>query len=339
MLLGWRRSFWKSFWFALLRVRVDKRARTAVVSAAYFLTWILIEVWLVFLVPAHEGHGVFQMMFNGFIAVTGLLAARLISRSNRKQGELLNFSITGQTPRQLPEPDSQRVRHYLEIRAAIIASLLARGASEIYLATHEIPIGAEIVTRQIQNSALRGLGIWEELCPAEKELVICRDGTWTEDQRTTVINWCEQLRLLRWTLRMDNELVPLAHQPNIDFSIARMSQGKGSKPMRSTWDLREEREISLAYFARVVAELNARSLQLGDSSELNWTRAFRENLLGGSTDYLARSQTVADLDEGALRTLGLVAKERANYAGYLVDQLSSPEPLRFLDWWHRNAPK
>jgi hypothetical protein len=338
MLLGWRRSFWKSFWFAILRVKVDKRARTAVVRAAVLLTWILVELWLVFLVPSHEGHGVFQMIFNGFIVVTGLIAARLTSRSNRKQNELLNFSITGQIPRQPPEPDSQRVRHYLETRAAIIASLLARGAGEIYLVTHEVPIGAEIMTRQIQNSALRRLGLWEELDPAEKELVFCTDGTWTEDQRKTVISWCEQLRLLRWTLRMDSELVPLAHQPDIDFSIAQMSLGEGSKPMRSTWDLREEREIALAYLARVVAELNARSL-LDDSSELNWARAFRENLLGGSTDYLARSQTVADLDEGALRTLGSVANERAKYAGYLVDQLSSPEPLRFLDWWHSNAPK
>lgn len=299
---------------------------------------ILVEVWLWLVVPARQGRKVSQMMFDGLMLVTGLLAAGLISRSNRKQSELLNFSITGKLPRQSEDLDSPSVRHYLETRAAIIASLLARGAGEIYLATHQVPVGAEIVTRQIQNSALRNQGLWEELEPAEKELMIGADGTWTDGHRAAVIGWCEQLRLLRWTLQLDNELVPLAHQPKVDFAIAQMSRKSDSKPMRSTSDLRVERDISIAYVARVIAELTARSL-LVENPERQWTKKLRENLLGQSTDYLVGSQTVADLHERELRALGLVANERAKYAGYLVDQLSSPEPLRFQDWCNAHGPK
>jgi hypothetical protein len=313
----WRRSFWKSLWFALLRSREDKRARAAVFGIVLLLVWIVAEDWLVFILPASDGHGAFQTVFNGFVVATGFIAALLLRRANRKQDELLNFSITGRNPRQLPEDVSPEIHRYPGERAVILASLLARAGGEVWLEHHELPPGAEVVTRQVQNTLLRQIGLWEKLEPTEIALVSAADGLWTAAQRMEVITWCEQLRLLRWTLGMDAELMPLAHNPQVDYSLARdLLQGEAAarsgKPIRASWDLRGERDLALEYLARVLAEFKGRSL-IADSVELDgWADELREKSLGASVDYLAGSKTIGELSDEPLRLLGLIATHARN---------------------------
>lgn len=327
----WRPLFWRSLWFSVLRSREDKRARVALLSFALALGWIVAEVWLVF------GHGAFQTVFNGFILATGFIAFLLLRRSNRKQNELLNFSLVGRDPRQVPEGISAEARRHLEERARIVASLLARGAGEVHLESHELPPGAEVVTRQIQNTALRRMGLWEKLDSTEAALVSAPDGFWTSAERMQVVTWCEQLRLLRWTLRIDAELIPLAHFPRVDFSLVHdLLQGSAAvrpgRQIRASWDLRGERDTALEYFARIVAELKSRCL-IADSFELDgWADELRKKSLGASLDYLAGPRTIGELSDGALRLLGLTAHARGQYAGYLVDLLSGSEVVPFAEW-------
>ncbi len=190
-----------------------------VFGIAGVLAWVLAEAWMVF------GQGVDQMVFNGVMVGSGVIAALLFRRSNRRQDEVLNFSITGRKQEQLPQDVSPGILLYLDERTAILASLLSRGASEIYLEHNELPLGAEIVTRQIQNTLLTQKGLWEKLDPTEKALASAADGRWTAEHRAEVRIWCEQLRLLRWTLGIDAELVPLAHNPQLDFSLAQYNCG------------------------------------------------------------------------------------------------------------------
>jgi len=302
-----------------------------VLGIAGLLVWGVAEAWLVF------GQGVGQMILNGFVVGTGVIAALLFRRSNRRQDEVLNFSITGRKPQQLPETVSLRVLVYLDERAAILASLLSRASSEVYLEHNQLPPGAEIVTRQIQNTLLRQKGLWEKLDPTEKALVSAADGLWTAEHRAEVLVWCEQLRLLRWTLGIDAELVPLAHNPPVDFSLAQYRlQGteiaQSGKRIRASWDLRGEQDIALEYFARVVAELKGRAL-IADSAELDgWADEFREKSLGASVDYVVGPKTIGDLNEGPLRLLGILAHARSEYAGYLVELLSGGDVVPFAEW-------
>lgn|SRR6185312_2727613 len=104
------------------------------------------------------------------------------------------------------------------LRNAPRSSLLARANSEFYLATHELPLAP--TTRQVQNELLRKLRLWERLDEHELALVTRADGLWNEAQRAEAIAWCEQLRLVRWVFRIDAEIVPLAHNPGVDFSLS-----------------------------------------------------------------------------------------------------------------------
>src|SRR5581483_945661 len=119
-----RKTLWKNIWFSLLRSRRDKRARKTVLAIGLFVIWALVELWIVFVLPRYEGQRGFQLVFNVLIAVSGFAVSRVIRRSNQRENNLLNLSITGRDFRPRAEVSLQ-VRDYLADRAIINASLLA----------------------------------------------------------------------------------------------------------------------------------------------------------------------------------------------------------------------
>ena len=290
-------------------------------------------------VTSATGGGIWRAAFYTFIFGSGTIAAILMRRWHRKQDELLNYSLTGRS--RLHSQDASdtppEVRTYLEERLLIVASLFARGASEIYLQHNQPAPGLEVVTRQIQNALLREHGLWHKLEQAEAEMASAADGRWTVEQQTHIPMWCEQLRLLRWTLGVDAELVSLAHSPTLDFSLSgeilRWEKITwSSKPVLKSWDVRVQRDTAMEYTARIVAELKARGL-IAESPELEgWADEFRAKSLGASTDYLAGTRTIGELDDDALLRLGSFAAARERYAGYLVDLLNAVQPFPFSTW-------
>ena len=287
-----------------------------------------------FLLPLRARGAGWLFAFYGLIFTSGAVAVFVLRRSHRKQNDLLNYSLTGLNPRPVPAADvSPAVRSYLQERALIIASLLARAASEIHIEHHELP-AAEVLTRQVQNALLRRKGLWEKLEPAETELVSAADGRWTVEQQNNVTKWCEQLRLLRWALGIDAELMPLAHFPNVDFSLApdlldeRLTIPVRT-PIRKSWEVRVERDLALQYTARIIAELKGRDLIANGVQFEDWADRLRAESLGASKDYLAGSKTIGELSDESLRLLGSIAVARQTYATYLSEQLNADAPVAF----------
>jgi|SRR5665213_983934 len=329
----WRRAFWKTYWIAIQRSARDRRAR----SFAWRVTFLLLYIaaYLAYLVWAFSQPAAVFLIVP---ALGALLVRFLITRSNRRDDNLLEFSITGNTPqRPLENAESGPLRGYLAERLQIIGSLLARAGSEAYLSTHELPPGAEVVTRQNQNAFLRAHRLWEKLESAELALVTTQDGGWTIEQQGEAINWCEQLRLLRWIFGVDTEITSMEHSPKIDF---RLYQGvldqqelsiESAKAPTSA-DLIVQKEIAQAYVARTVAEMKARGIMPGSSELEAWAKELRAELGGPSTDLLAGVKTVGDLDADSLRLLAMTAIARYRYSGYLSDVLSAGIPFSFDSW-------
>ncbi len=194
----------------------------------------------------------------------------------------------------------------------------------------------QVITRQVQNCFLRNHGLWTKLEQPEFELASIADGQWSTTQRGRVVEWCEQLRLLRWVLGFDAEIVPLAHFPKLDFSMTvellRDQVTERGKQGAESWEVRMEREVALQYAARIVSEMNARGQIQNDPGIGDWADEFRTKSLGPSTDYLAGARTIADLRDDELRLLGLLAVARERYAAYLVEQLNASNPFAFSEW-------
>lgn len=260
-------------------------------------------------------------------------------RWHRKEDEHLEFSLTGQhwlRPQDAVDAPPE-VRTYLKERAVIVALLLARGASEIYLRLKEPDQGTEILTRQKLNAFLRQNDLWSKLEPVEADLMLAADGRWTIRQQDGVFTWCEQLRLLRWIFGVDAEIVPFAHFPKLDCSLSRAllqpeTPTRNRKPLRKPWDVRVQRDVALEYLARVVSELKARGHLSEDPELYGWAEEFRAKVFGPSSDYLAGAKTIAELDDEALRLIGSFAAARERYATYLVDQLNAVHPTPFAVW-------
>jgi len=338
----WTREFWKTYWIALQRTRRDKRARSLSIRITFLLTYLVAYVVFVVLMEVNTsaGQGIWnaaldKLTLYAVIFGSGTAAAILIRRWHRKENELLNYSLTGRNilhPQDLSDA-SPDVRNYLEERALIIASLLSRGASEIYLQHNQLAPGLEVVTRQMQNSQLRENGLWEKLEQAEADLASAADGRWSLEQQNQVSMWCEQLRVLRWVIRLDSELMPLAHFPTLDFSLSREVLGRGrplsGKPLLKSWDVRIQRDLAMEYTARVIAEFKGRGLITGSPELEGWADEFRAKSLGDSTDYLAGARTIGQLDDDALRRLGFFASVRERYCAYIVEVLNAVRPFPF----------
>lgn len=235
-----------------------------------------------------------------------------------------------------PEDVPETVRRYLQERAVITASLIARAQTEVYLRNHRLPAGPHVITRQIQNTRLRELGLWEKLEPAESAAAIAADGWWMEAQCVEVFPWSEQLRLLRWTLGVDDELSSLARSPRVDYASAHDLLERGldcfsGRTLRTSWDVSTERKMALAYFAYIVAELRSRSL-IDRPAPADAVDDPRRESPGDYTDILAGSETIDELEDESLKALGLVAHARQHYGAWLVEILRGTTAKPYSEW-------
>lgn len=329
--------FIESFWIVLRRVGRDRRAR----SALFKLSLALLSVvgYPAYIVYTCVIGGRWQGVFYAFIFGTGAMAAILMRRWHRKQDEILNYSLTSKVN---PSSNgvfnlSPSVRTYLEDRALIIASLLARGASEVQIHQKLNHEAGGVLARQILNGFLREHGLWTKLEPAEVDLASVADGLWTSSQEGCVVTWCEQLRLLRWALGVDPQIVPLWHCPNLDFRVSQdlLHEGgivRGRSSQVGPWDIRMQRDVAVEYTARIAAELKVRGTAPTLADVAGWAEELRAKSLGDSVDLVAGARTVAEMTEDGLRLLGSLAIAREQYASFLIEQSGANEPLVFSSW-------
>jgi hypothetical protein len=335
----WHRNFWRGWSIIIRRSKVDKRARAVLVkvglSLAYIVGWLL---WAYHGVST-ESELFRNAAFYGLLFGSAGIVVFVLRRSFQRRDVLLTESVTGTSHdvRGVTNDVASSVREYLEERAMILSSLVARAASEITIQNGGVPPDAQVVTRQNQNEFLRRNGLWNNLERDEKDLVSTPDGVWTVDQHLKITAWWEQLHLLRWVLGIDSALVPLVYFPRIDSPLVRemvKQQAKRTRHRRllRSWDVRSELDEAEQYAARLLAELKERSLIPCDPATDAWVDEVRRICLGPSEDLIAGEKTVGELSDEDLTYLYRVAFERERYAAYLVEQLNADHPLSFATW-------
>src|ERR1039458_2303976 len=163
--------------------------------------------------------GPWTIAFDTVIYGSGVAAFFVIRWVHRKnQPTTLSLAVSPGLNQDEVTGPAPSVQRYFAERAAILASLVRRAASEIDL--QRSGVRPEVTTRQNENQLLRKYGLWEKLESPELDLVRVADGEWTVQQQNDLVAWSEQLRILRWVLRLDSELVPLEHFPRPDLRLA-----------------------------------------------------------------------------------------------------------------------
>jgi hypothetical protein len=278
-----------------------------------------------------------------------LLVFALIPRSNEYAASAIFYGAlagvfvaaalswwAARTPRKWTR-ENPVLRKFLEERAVILASLISRGASEIAAIQGAWSEEQQLEARQQQNELLRHRGLWEHLEPTEQLLATSAQGTWSEEDAAMTYTWCEQLRMLRWVLGMDQSLKPLEETSGPDWDAVHQTldahfDPEHRRPMLAPWDVRIARDKAAEYTARVLAEYAHRG-QIEDrdtdtASLLRW----RDFVDGTARDLQVDQVPIADLDGETLQWVASISSVRWQYGAYLVDLLTDAETVSLADW-------
>ena len=284
---------------------------------------------------SYAGSGVWTITFYGFIFGTGFIAFQFIRRSHKAQDEILSHSYSSWEASKAATVN-KAVGEYLVSRARIIASLLSRGWSEAYLHTHPVEEGMEAITRRKQNQFLREQRLWNSLQPEELALVIAPDGSWLPEQIYLVEEWCEQLRLLRWILKIDTFLLPLSHHPKSDLSsavaLSKIGTSIFSKDTLQPSDIRPVRDLAFGYVLSIALEAKRRGIGFTDNQLEAQEHEMRVEFLQRSGEFVVDGRYISELVDTELQTLFQIADVRWDYCQYLVDQIGADTTLPYSVW-------
>jgi len=274
------------------------------------------------------------IIFDGFIFGSGYIAFRLIRRAHKKQDEILRHSLSCRGAPVPPAPNI--VAEYLVTRLGILASLLTRGWSELYSQSHPIKEGMEATTRRAQNQLLRERQLWSKLEPEELSLVSSPDGSWSSEQTNRIAEWCEQMRLLRWVLKIDSFLLPLSHCPKTDFSeAAKLSKvdtsARPAEPLLPS-DIRPARDLAHGYVWSTALEMQRRQIHFAGDNLEEPEREIRVGLLKKSGEFVVDGRYISELKYSELRHLFDIGLTRYRYCQYLIDQIGEETTIPYSTW-------
>lgn len=284
--------------------------------------------------------GIWNIPFYGIIFGTGYLAFLFIRRANRRGQLVLQYSLVAPVASntELRTEEHPGIRQYLLHRAAILCAITSRAAGELAMGTSQVASGDATAVRAAVNQVLRARGLWNHLESEDRQLLFAPSGSWSMAEKSRFPQFCEQLRLLRWVLALDVELMPLAHKPVPDSRLAAgLLEPEPPCVRRQTaverWELRRKRDIALNYAARIVSELHKRGMIEGG---LPKPVLAPQADLGASTDLLVNAKTISELDNADLQSLAFTALARLRYTMYVMDILETKKIVSFGIWSRAN---
>jgi hypothetical protein len=304
---------------AWARLGKDSRAVPLLVGLHIFLGWIPFWLFVMFGPMLPRGSGLGQIYFDVFLLVVGLGLFAAMWRP---------MFASGATDRE-GYAVADAVQQYLGERLLILNGLLLRALAEIGQAG-----GEDQLWRQVVNQPLIEGRLWEKLEGPEKDLLALPQGTWATEQTWTAAEWSEQLRLLRWVLGIDEDLVGIGELPQLEGLLLPVGQAVPKTVRRPPWEIRLQRDAAEIYLARAWAELDARQLLEGEAVP-EAVRNLLDGMAGPSTDMLVGHQTMGELPADDVRQLVALALARCNYASYLMECLDFTEIVSYAVWWER----
>lgn len=326
--------FWRTYIRSYSRVTKDRRVwpllfqgtAILVVSACY----LLLATGLI--LPREQRLG--QLVFNSIIFGLGLVAYLVLRRLNRAANGDLRPLLGGE-----PAAPSQEgsitpgVLEYLDERMYLVSALVARGICEVVDA--DGPADASGGVRQRVNQVLRDRELWPKLEAAEAELSGLPAGRWTSEAGDQVIEWMEQLRLLRWLFRFESELAPLTRAALAPEKLldGLFFDGRERHPLisRAPWEVRVERNSTQANLVQMICELETRASLPASPWPAGfgeWIKCVAEVITSRPDDSWALlAMTDEELSVGA--AMGFA---RYQYADYLIEMLGGAEVISYSTW-------
>jgi hypothetical protein len=266
---------WKNLVLLVRRAPKDRRARWALLWILLASIGVLAYAALVLLNPGT------------YIMVPPALLVLWLIRRSHKQADAGFIKLSGVAVRSETEELAEHRKELANV-ALVLAAMIDRAGSEAFLKTKEMPEGTEVITRQRLVAMLRSTGRWEAMSSMDREMMMLPDKMWDWQQISDVLRQVEDLRVLRWVLRIDTYLLPIEQAYRLHLDAA---TGLSGDPMRlqgdgclQPWEMTEAREYANSYFGRCWAEEQKRGLRIPPEEKTSQTMD-------------ALKETPSDLDE------------------------------------------
>jgi hypothetical protein len=314
--------FWRNLSLAFRRATRDKRALSNILGVLALLSYIAYLLWtFTYLGP----WGTICLM-----AVVGVEIglAILINKKNARDQESI-LSLASPSALQINDLREHRIRlaNILLCKAIVVD----RAHNENLHRMGKIDPRREGICRRRTLDLARRPELWQTLSIEERDLLMSPEGSWKWDAVWPRIIRIEDVRVLRWILKIDPILTPFEFlKPDLTAALEittrpQQVDGKGCMP---PWDLRPAQQAAEQMLNRCVAEGIHRGFLTIEDKEARAQYIHLARTLGASQseDLLIGSTIVAETDRQHIEWVAQAALRRTNMLTAVIKYLnSSPE--------------
>lgn len=322
-----KKHTWSTVWILIRRAPRDRCARTALLRFIVALAFLTGYVAYCGLLVRRFLFDVFELLLLG-----SLIAGALFFFVARKWTERYDLI---QLNKNLPPPVAPDIKDGVLRETRLLAAMLERAGSERAMEKGVEP-GIEVITRRVLLEKLRKHGLVSSLQIPYLDL-LNPDGTWTEEQKSSVQSCWEFLVVLRWVLGTDSALRPIWLNPEYHVRMASGVLDRtewASLRMLPPWEMRIERDRASNFFTRCHIELIARdALPNADEeakAEAKMIKAEIDERPSGE-DFLLGSSTISELELPELRNCALRSYRRWQILELLVEASGGDKPAQALN--------
>jgi hypothetical protein len=324
-----RAATWSDAWSSLRRVHKDSRARKHLRHFLWLLTIPILCFAYLCLVAGTRTFYVVPVIF---------LVIWLRNRNRRKNSAPLH--ITPQPApihRVLTEEDRRTLHTRFADLALLLAVLLDRAGSEVFLRDKVLPEGVEVVSRRIHIDLLKSRNLWDILASPDREAIMMPDGAWNRTLINIVVNSCfEPFRLLRWVLRIDFHLPVVGKQLRFDYRSANELVRNAAKLLAPSDQLIEQSNVETArdsarqFLLRCYAEEVARGYTVPAEEETTqWAKDVSGSMSGKqSVDFLLEENLVSEATREQLEWATHLSRLRLRFLNWVLTIEDQPDPPR-----------
>ncbi len=316
--------FRRSLWLTLKRTRVSRISRRHIRVLAFWIVWLMGEGFL--LHKEAQEMGPWGFVFPALLLVLAVGVGSFIRRHNERFGDsLLKLSV-----REAPAADD------LRLHGNTIATLLLRTAATVDRAGIEAlhrqrKVGPEhtgICRRRTLDLAQRP-DLWTGYTMEEQALLISQEGSWGWEQVWPRVLQAEDVRVMRWVLKMDDVLTPFEFlEPDVTpaLQVTVKPETIRKDDCLASFDLRPAQTMAQMMVTRCLGEGIRRGFLTEDNPEARaeYLRFAERMAADESQDMLVGPATVGTADQHRVEWIGQAALRRYRALTGLIAYLNGP---------------
>jgi len=222
-------------------------------------------------------------------------------------------------------------KHRVRIAAALlrVAILVDRAGGENLHRLGKIGAQSQGTCRRRTLDLARKPDLWETFTSEERNSLLAPEGSWEWDAVWPRVLQVEDVRVLRWVLKLDPILTPFEFlKPDLipALEISTNPQRIEGKDCMAPWDLRPAHAMAEQMLNRCVAEGVHRGFLTIEDHQTREAFIHLAKTLGEnqSEDLLIGSNIVADADRDRIEWVAQAALRRTRILSAVIKYLNSP---------------